>query len=99
MFLKVNGQEYVVNFQYYKPVENPNIKLTQCVVGLVTSHEGKDYTTSLEGFGAASCHHNDNFKKATGRKIAFARALTAVGVTDKDTRRVLWTELFKQVSK
>lgn len=43
----------------------------------------------LLGQGWSVCHPNDAFKKESGRKIAFAKSLEAVGF-DRITREELW---------
>lgn len=46
----------------------------------------------------AYCHTNDNFCRATGRKIALTRALDGLKL-DKETRQKIWKTYFEKVGK
>ena len=48
--------------------------------------------------GRSYCTPQDQFCRATGRKIALARALRNINV-NKDMRRQIWKEYFKAIGK
>lgn len=78
---------------------------------LKTEHRGQVIVTPVAGYTAcvieredapaylatAYCSTVDQFSKATGRKVAFTRALRGAGF-DKQTRTALWTQYWKQVN-
>lgn len=53
---------------------------------------GYEYATSL---GVAVCHPNDPFCRATGRKIALARAIKHL---DREIRTQIWKAYFEFVN-
>lgn len=48
--------------------------------------------------GVAKCSPRDQFAKATGRKLALARALRTLGV-QRDVRRGVWQAYFDKVGR
>lgn len=65
-------------------------RATGCVIRR-TDHLGE-----VLSYGIATCHDNDQFCKATGRKLSLARALKKAGFT-KTTRAEVWSAYFAQV--
>lgn len=98
MFVKVDGKEYAIDFSYDKPRDVPNIRLTHCILSEVLSHAGKDIEAVVLGIGSSSCNPHDNFKKSTGRKLAFLRAMIDAQI-EREDRRLFWNEFFKQVRR
>lgn len=64
----------------------------------ITAVELIDQCCSVVGVGSTRCHERDQFCKATGRKIAFGRALRDCGL-GRDERRSAWEQFFAQTRR
>ena len=85
MTITVNDQEYRVRFRHeVKKFVNEH-RLVCCTI-----NDGEEEY--------ALCNPKDQFCKATGRKIALARALKNMNF-DKPSRRQFWAEYFRLTNK
>jgi len=66
---------------------------TECFIQL--KRNGEDWKTWE--YGAAVCSQEDNFDRATGRKIALARALK--NIEPKSLRKDFWEAYFRKVKR
>ena len=80
---------------HFHHIQRPDLRATQAWI-----HEG-DCTISgahcvraPAGGGFAMCSGADEFRKATGRKIALLRAMQAAGLS-KSTRTFVWQQYFR----
>lgn len=80
--VEVNGKLYEVQFVHYS-----NDKQTHCNV-----LDGETVVVT----GIAQCAPQDNFSRATGRKVSLARALRSF---DRDTRTKFWEVYFSKTNK
>ena len=80
MHFKINGIEYSIIFKH--ETKNVRDRHTYCIIEL---SENRQILVEEDAY----CHPNDNFCKETGRKLALARALKALGVP-VEFRREAW---------
>jgi len=86
----VRGKEYKLWFEHSFFDEDDPVQLkgiTDCFISL-----GEECVSA----GAALCSLGDNFVKATGRKIALARALKPFS---REDRKEVWDQYFATVKK
>ena len=88
MRISVNGTPHQVDFQHWR--YNPGGNQTSCCFDAIPEPRGVVRWTSW-----AECSPNDTFRKATGRKVALARALKAKGY-HKAWRTAFWAAYFQQ---
>lgn len=96
MKIEVSGQTYIVRIQY----RGPHTTLVELFYDGRAESDSK-YSSSAgvrlrTGVGSALCSAKDNFCKATGRRIAFDRALLNHGFS-KDECRQARKQFFAQV--
>lgn len=89
MRITVNGTPHQVDFQHYVGLWGT----TACYFDAVRQPHGH-----LSSTGYAECSPKDTFRKATGRKVALARALNAKGY-HKAWRTVFWAAYFTQAKQ
>jgi len=93
------GNTYKAHF-YHSSMNNLGVRLwprTECRLHL----DPCVLTTALctaqpAGVGIAVCSRRDEFRKATGRKIALSRAMLDLGI-ERATRAKLWEDYLEQV--
>ena len=85
MILNSGNTDYRLNFSHY---EDENGRATACTIERVEAGgRFKDDGSQIGTVGKAQCAPEDNFCKATGRKISLTRALSTV---DKAERSDIW---------
>lgn len=88
--MRVKTDQVLLSFGFrYERDNQKRPRKTICNVFQLTNPEDK--TGKLIGEGEAICHTNDQLRKASGRKIALARALENSGM-DRDLRTRVWTQ-------
>lgn len=94
MILHDGDTEYRVHLKYETLVDGSRAVIADVHAGRCYGPEG----TSCEAItykGVAFCHPNDQFVRATGRKIALGRALRAMEL-DKPTRTRIWADYLRE---
>lgn len=88
--------DYGISFTHETRYERPDYpnRFTRCYICKLPK---EDEDAEFVGYGEAHCHPNDNFCRATGRKIALSRAITAI--PNKKTRKEIWEKYFEKVGK
>lgn len=92
------GNQYVAHFHYGKFDER---RLTHCALHPAPCPDRPAKTPCFnehQGKGHAACSQRDEFKKATGRKIALARAMADLGL-GRAARTALWANYLRLVSR
>ncbi len=84
MILVIDGERHTVAFVhgYYTPLMKERRRYTRCQID-----------DSTDTVGQVRCHVTDTFRKAEGRKRAFARALRYL---DRPTRTKWWAAYREQ---
>ena len=97
MKMQLNGREVKVKFHHSQ--EEKVLQVEQGDNVIETPVRGETHCILVMGdaefWGVSHCSVVDQFNKATGRKVAFTRALqlaTAVGAVDKVDRAQLWQQ-------
>lgn len=95
--VKIDGVLHTLKFTHYRwwQQHGGGEDYTKCEL-LIESRRG---VATAIAQGRARCHPNDNFCRATGRKLALARAVTAAypGHEAKPLRAAIWKHYFKQI--
>lgn len=93
-----DGTIYLVHFRYPWH-EMGEARHTCCWLHTGSCVRDGDGPCQLtEQYGTATCSPRDEFKKATGRKIALARAMAHLGL-EREARAALWTSYLTQVGR
>ncbi len=82
MILIVNGLEYKVLF-FHDSIPVQRSRINSITICILIGPEG-------QGCGVAYQSKLDRNRPQVGRKIAFGRALTDLGITDRQWRGVYW---------
>ena len=86
-----SGRKYAAHFRHIQDEENR--WATECTVHeLPCSEQARPCNTEPHSTGVAKCARMDNFCKATGRKLALARALRPL---PRSLRSELWANYFE----
>ena len=94
MRITVNGTPHQVDFRHLHFMSTGRRYATQCWLDAVPRPKGE----WLPPTGQALCSRKDTFRKATGRKVALARALKAKGY-HKAWRTAFWVAYFTQAKQ
>ena len=90
MIINDYAKDYRINFKY-------SGHTTMCTIECVR-HDGVFKTDGqVIGTGQTSCHKNDRFVKAVGRKLALKRAMQDSDLS-KDERQFLWLKYFQMTN-
>jgi hypothetical protein len=97
MRLDINGAEYHIHFQYGRydgrRQTRAEIHVGECVD---RAHNSECCGAKPKGVGFAWCAYQDEFVKATGRKIALARAMQNLGLP-RETRQAIWFQYLDHI--
>lgn len=91
MRITVNGTPHQVDFLHWRYADGS--RTTVCRFDAMRTPWGY-----LHSSGRADCSSKDIFRKATGRKLALARALAAKGF-HKAWRTAFWAAYFQQAKQ
>lgn len=99
MKFTVEGIDYQVKF-YHDQLRLDDPIDTRCVGATDCSIRYTIYGNTVYVLETASCSIDDNqFVKAVGRKVSFARALKTLFPTNRLARRIAWTQYWAEHKK